>query len=97
MQDSERQCIFDAFRHWGYLEADLDPLGFLKPEAHPELQIDGKVAQEARAAYCGTVGVEFMHIADSERRRWIQERIEGPQPAVGPERCAESIDLRGFV
>ena len=79
----ERERIFDAFRNWGYLEADLDPLGFLKPQPHPELQIDGEAAQEARRAYCGTIGLEFMHIADPERRRWIQERIEGkPTPVM---------------
>ncbi len=77
---AERDCIFDAFRHWGYLEADLDPLGFLEPEPHPDLQITGEAAQQARGFYCGTVGVEFMHIADPERRRWIQERMEGTQP-----------------
>ena len=27
--------------------------------------------------YCGTIGVEYMHIADAEQRRWIQERVEG--------------------
>ena len=26
---SERERVFDLFRQWGYLEADLDPLGFL--------------------------------------------------------------------
>jgi len=26
---SERERIFEAFRRWGYLEATLDPLGFL--------------------------------------------------------------------
>src|ERR1700685_465418 len=78
----ERERVFEVFRRWGYLEADLDPLGFLHPEPPPELQIEGELAREARRLYCGTVGVEFMHIADSERRRWIQERMEGPQPAV---------------
>jgi 2-oxoglutarate dehydrogenase E1 component len=77
---AERDCIFDAFRHWGYLEADLDPLGFLEPEPHPDLQMAGEAAQQARGFYCGTVGVEFMHIADPERRRWIQEHMEGVQP-----------------
>ena len=82
VQDLERERIFDAFRHWGYLEADLDPLGFLKPEPHPDLPEDGVIAQEARAFYCGTVGAEFMHIADPERRRWIQERMEGTPAGV---------------
>ncbi len=26
--------------------------------------------------YCGSIGVEFMHIQDPERRRWIRERME---------------------
>ena len=25
----DRDRVFEPFRHWGYLEADLDPLGFL--------------------------------------------------------------------
>src|SRR5207244_12136365 len=27
---------------------------------------------------CGTIGVEFTHIADSERRQWIAEQMEAP-------------------
>jgi 2-oxoglutarate dehydrogenase E1 component len=89
--NGERERVFDAFRRWGYLEADLDPLGFLLPVLHPELQIDGEFAQEARRIYCGTVGVEFMHITDPTRRRWIQERLEGPQPAVDQQRALELL------
>jgi 2-oxoglutarate dehydrogenase E1 component len=80
--DSDREQVFEAFRRWGYLEADLDPLGFLQPETRPELRIEGEITQEARRVYCGTVGAEFVHIADPERRHWIQKRIEGPQLAV---------------
>src|SRR5207247_9758035 len=72
-------------------EADLDPLGFLHPQPHPELRPQGDWAHEARNAYCGTVGAEFMHIADPERRRWIQERMEGPQPAVDQERILDQL------
>jgi len=77
--NTERERVFDAFRHWGYLDADLDPLGALQPIPYPELQIEGDFAQQSRRSYCGTVGAEFMHISDPERRRWIQERMEGPQ------------------
>jgi 2-oxoglutarate dehydrogenase E1 component len=77
-----RERVFDLFRRWGYLEAHLDPLGFLPPEPHPELRIDGQFAEEARRAYCGSVGAEFVHIPDPERRSWIQQRMEAAQPAV---------------
>ena len=29
-----------------------------------------------RATYCGTLGVEYMHISDKEQRLWLQERME---------------------
>jgi 2-oxoglutarate dehydrogenase E1 component len=87
----ERDRIFDAFRHWGYLEADLDPLGFLAPVPHPELQIESEFAQEARNVYCSTVGAEFMHIPDPERRRWIQERLEGAPAPVDHELVLDQL------
>ncbi|HEV2298549.1 MAG TPA: 2-oxoglutarate dehydrogenase E1 component [Candidatus Acidoferrales bacterium] len=83
--NGSREAIFDEFRRWGYLEAELDPLGDFKPEAVPELQIGGEAADEARRIYCGSVGAEFMHIADGERRRWIAERMESP--AAEPDRA----------
>ena len=80
--NGERERVFDAYRRWGYLEADLDPLGFLRPVPHSDLPVDSEFAQEARRVYCGTIGAEFMHITDPARRRWIQDRLEGPQTAV---------------
>ncbi len=31
-----------------------------------------------RDSYCRTVGVEYMHTIDPERRRWLQDRVEVP-------------------
>ncbi|MHB2007450.1 MAG: 2-oxoglutarate dehydrogenase E1 component [Acidobacteriaceae bacterium] len=77
-----REQVFDAFRRWGYLQAQLDPLRqYLPAQPLSELTPTGEFADQARAIYCGTVGVEFMHIADPERRRWIQGRMETTQPA----------------
>jgi len=47
----EKERVFDVFRRWGYLEADLDPLGFLQPVPHPELEINSEFAHEARRIY----------------------------------------------
>ena len=77
IENLERERTFDLFRQWGYLEAALNPLGLLPPQPHPDLQIDNEWTQEARRIYSGSVGAEFMHIADPERRRWIQEKLEG--------------------
>src|ERR1700683_1599043 len=74
----ERERVFNAFRQWGYLEADLDPLGFLRPRVTPELQLDGEYAREARAIYSQTIGLEVNHIYNPERRRWIYEQMELP-------------------
>ncbi|MBL8518087.1 MAG: 2-oxoglutarate dehydrogenase E1 component [Betaproteobacteria bacterium] len=30
-----------------------------------------------KRTYCGTVGVEYMHIASTEQKRWIQKALEG--------------------
>jgi 2-oxoglutarate dehydrogenase E1 component len=77
----ERESVFNVFRQWGYLEGDLDPLGFLRPRPTPELPTEGEYAREARAIYSSTIGVEINHIYSPERRRWIYERMESePQP-----------------
>jgi 2-oxoglutarate dehydrogenase E1 component len=89
--NGERDRVFDPFRRWGYLEADLDPLRFLAPQPHPDLQGDSELVRDARAVYCGTVGVEFGHIADPERRRWIQDRMEGPQHEVDQRHILEQL------
>src|SRR5438477_664494 len=89
--NAERERVFDVFRQWGYLEADLDPLGFLQPLRHPDLPSEGEFVQEARAIYCGTIGAEFMHIADPERRHWIEERFEGQQEPVDQERALDLL------
>jgi 2-oxoglutarate dehydrogenase E1 component len=75
---SERERVFNAFRQWGYLDGDLDPLGFLRPRVAPELQLEGEYAREARAIYSSTIGVEVNHIYNPERRRWIYEQMESP-------------------
>jgi 2-oxoglutarate dehydrogenase E1 component len=87
----ERERVFSAFRQWGYLEGDLDPLGFLRPRIAPELQLEGEFAREARAIYSSTIGVEINHIYAPERRRWIYERMESEQPAEDQSRILDLL------
>src|SRR6266436_1066360 len=90
--NEERERVFDAFRRWGYLEATLDPLGFLGPQKRPELDgLAGEAAEEARRIYCGTVGADFMHLPEPERRRWIAERLEAPPNQVDQQKILERL------
>lgn len=83
----ERERTFDNFRRWGYLGARLDPLGFLPQLSPAELDDSTPWSCEARAIYCATIGIEFMHIADAQRREWIAGRMEHPAGAhVDPQR-----------
>ncbi len=87
----ERERIFDAFRRWGYLEADLDPLKLFKPLKYPDLELAGPLADEARSIYCGTVGAEFMHLREPERRQWIAEQLEQPAAEVDQNKILERL------
>ena len=86
-----QERVWDAFRRWGYLQANLDPLGDLKPVAMPELDVNGAAAEEARRVYCGSIGAEFMHIPNREQRLWVQQRMESEAAEVDRERILELL------
>jgi len=69
--------LAEAFRRWGYLQADLDPLGRLPRMSHPDLEAGaGSDADRWRSIYCGAIGVEFLHIPHPDRCRWVAQRME---------------------
>ncbi len=89
---AERERIFYLFRRWGFYEATLDPLGFFAPLKCPDLEgLSGEYAEEARRYYCGTIGVEFLHIPELARRRWIAERVEGPEFEINQQKVLERL------
>src|SRR5246127_3979951 len=87
----ERERVFNAYRQWGYLEGDLDPLGFLRPRSTPELERGGEYAREARAIYSSTIGIEINHLYSPERRRWVFERMESEAPQEDQERILDLL------
>jgi 2-oxoglutarate dehydrogenase E1 component len=67
---------FLELSQFGYTEADLDnhlegipfyglPAGTLR-----------ELIDALKETYCGTLGVEYMHIQDPDIRRWFQEKME---------------------
>src|SRR5438445_1232793 len=88
----DRELVFDAFRRWGYLEATLDPLGLFEPVKHADLDaLTGEAAAEARGIYCNTVGADFMHLPEPERRRWIAERLEARSSQIDQHKILERL------
>src|SRR5215467_12933449 len=92
LQSLERERVFDAFRRWGYLDANLNPFGGPIAKGFPDLQAKGEDAAEARRIYCGSIGAEFMHLPEQDRREWLQERMENAErPEVDRRWLAERL------
>ena len=34
------------------------------------------ILDRLRTTYCGSIGIEYMHIPDPEQKQWLQERME---------------------
>ena len=82
LPDPAREAVFDLFRRWGYHQASLDPLGqYLQPEPFPAPVPASPIADEARAVYCSTIGLEFMYIPGAAQREWLAAQMERPAPA----------------
>jgi len=62
---------------YGFGPDDLDRPIFLNYSLGLETATLRQILDILHKTYCGTIGVEFMHIQDPEEKAWIQERIEG--------------------
>jgi 2-oxoglutarate dehydrogenase E1 component len=63
-----------------------------EPLKYPDLQgLTGEAAEEARRIYCGTIGADFMHLPEPERRRWIAGRLESPSSQVDQRKILERL------
>ncbi|MCA3378249.1 MAG: 2-oxoglutarate dehydrogenase E1 component [Roseomonas sp.] len=67
---------------YGFNEEDWDRQIFLDFVLGKETASLREILAICRASYCGSIGVEFMHIQDPDQKSWIQRRIEGA-PWIG--------------
>ena len=73
-------------------ELDPETYGFDAASRDRKVFIDGVLGLEyatvneileiVQRTYCGTIGMQFMHISDPEEKAWLQERIEGPDKEI---------------
>ena len=71
------------YRSYGFTEVDLDREIFIDNLLGRERATLREILATLRATYCGTIGVEYMHIQVPAARAWIQEKFEkGSRPAL---------------
>lgn len=73
--------------HYQFTEADLEEEFALGPGILPRFKTEGKsqmklkdIIANCERLYCGSYGVEYIHIPDREQCDWLRERLEIPQP-----------------
>ncbi|ODT84567.1 MAG: 2-oxoglutarate dehydrogenase E1 component [Nitrosomonadales bacterium SCN 54-20] len=73
--------------YYGLAETDMNTVFGTGSLFGPPRASLREILQTLHQTYCGKIGVEYMYITDTEQKRWIQNRIEGPraQPDFEPE------------
>jgi len=65
---------------FGLSEADMDETFISGQEVGLPNATLRQIIDHMKKVYCGNIGIEYHHIQDREKRRWIRERIEKAEP-----------------
>jgi 2-oxoglutarate dehydrogenase E1 component len=57
----------------------------------------GELFDSLNRTYCGSIGTEYMHITDTDQKRWLQDRIESVQAKPEISREDKINLLKGLV
>ena len=57
----------------------------------------GELFKSLNRTYCSSVGAEYMHITDTEQKRWLQQRIESVEARPQIDRDEKISILKGLV
>ncbi len=67
---------------YGFAESDFDRPIFLDYVLGLETATLREILAILRRTYCGTMGVQYMHISDPGEKAWLQRRIEGADKEI---------------
>ena len=62
---------------YGFTDADMDRPIFIDNVLGREAATLREIIAVLRQTYCGSIGVEYMHIQDPAQKAWLQARMEG--------------------
>ncbi|HVY05446.1 MAG TPA: 2-oxoglutarate dehydrogenase E1 component [Burkholderiales bacterium] len=63
--------------YYGFAEADMNLVFNSGSLVGPDQMPLREILRAVRETYCGSIGVEYMYITDTQIKRWIQQRFEG--------------------
>jgi 2-oxoglutarate dehydrogenase E1 component len=63
----------------------------------PDSMTLGDLFKSLNRTYCGSIGTEYMHITDTEQKRWIQHQLESVQAKPEISREQKISILKGLV
>lgn len=69
--------LHPAFHKLG--DADMDTVFNTGSLVGVEKATLREILETLQRTYCGKLGVEYMHITDTQQKRWLQQRLEDPQ------------------
>lgn len=79
--------------YYGLAEPDMDTLfdtGSLYGEDRLPLK---KIVEALKEIYCGSIGTEYMHIVDSETKRWLKNKLEGARLAPSTQSAEKKASI----
>ena len=82
---------------YGFSEADYDRPIFLDYVLGMESATLRDILALLRRTYCGTVGVQYMHITDPAEKAWLQRRIEGRDKEISFTREGKIAILKKLI
>ena len=65
--------------HYGFTADDYNRPIFINGVLGMETATLKDIVNALKQTYCGTIGVEFLHLFEPEEKAWMQERIEEPR------------------
>ena len=65
--------------YYGFTSEDFDRPIFLNGMLGLDYATLREILDALKQIYCGTIGVEYLHLGNLQEREWIQERIENRQ------------------
>lgn len=82
---------------YGLSDAELDQYFYIDILHNSRRLVLREILTLLKQTYCGSVGTEYMHIVDSDIKKWIQSRLENTRSRGYPDTASQTALLRALT